>query len=84
VATKVMSQVKSQLQMWVGARKRFSDIDAATWSAELQKLWISVYQFEMKNAEIWSEKNHNEAARYKEVLSALQIKVSAEIEQMAQ
>ena len=79
-----MSQVKSQLQMWVGARKRFSDIDAATWSAELQKLWISVYQFEMKNAEIWSEKNHNEAARYKEVLSALQIKVSAEIEQMAQ
>jgi len=84
VATKFMSQIKSQLQIWVGARKRFSDKDAATWSAELQKLWNSVYEFEMKNAEIWSEKNHNDAARYKEVLSALQIKVPVEIEQMAQ
>jgi len=79
-----MSEIKSQLQIWVGARKRFSDKDAATWSAELQKLWNSVYEFEMKNAEIWSEKNHNDAARYKELLGALQIQVSAEIEQMAQ
>jgi len=42
-----MPQIKSQLQIWVGARKRFSDKDAATWSAELQKLWNSVYEFEM-------------------------------------
>jgi len=33
---------------------------------------------------MWSEKNHNDAARYKELLGVLQIQVSAEIEQMAQ
>ena len=78
-----MSEIKSQLQIWVGARKRFSDKDSATWSMELQKLWNSVYEFEMKNVEMWGEHNHNEAARYKELLEVLQIKVAAEIEQMA-